>query len=620
MTAELWVRFLKPGTYRLHVVSHRVSRITHPERANPSLLYPAGEMTPVVVDSDAITLEIHAAPDEWVREQISAATSFIDGPHSQLPSDSDARRKAILTLRFLNTPKSALELARRMDNGTGVTYWDLIDTSYRPHVLDVLEKRLVGAAESIDIDFLAGLAELAENVASGGTMPPCPDKESEKKAWQGESERRTKVRQDKFNLYTRRLISALPDKQPNARAHCLVGLLNASNRTVPRPDWMGMLSTTVVADFQQLPAGTQEVLLASHWPAVKARQILPVLQDIFSSQSASESLRDLALRRIYDLDPDEGRRLIIEEIRRRQRHIPFSTLAMLPNKSLPELDDVLAASYDNNAMDADRLILRYATGVVAGRVRKEYEQREERRASTMVGPVVYYLFKYDPRFAEQELRRSLTTSGGPPAQYDIGFQFLAYGPWAMSPALEHLAIELLSSSSVPVKKGAAEILGKYGSPNAKKPLCHTLEFFHSWWKGREEELSQPPFREGPEFERTLVSALAQADSWVLTEQEFAELEQLCISRMCREQVRKTLAETKAPVHIAVQPSALFPITIGPFTIASEEQLHRKLSQYPAGSTFRFDHYGGGYEPPAEVKQARQYIEKAIRDGGHTVVE
>lgn len=72
----------------------------------------------------------------------------------------------------------------------------------------------------------------------------------------------------------------------------------------------------------------------------------------------------------------------------------------------------------------------------------------------------------------------------------------------MSPALEHLAIEFLSSSSVPIKKGAAETPGKYGSAYAKEPLWHTMEVFRSWWKGCEEELDQPVGLEGRGFERT----------------------------------------------------------------------------------------------------------------------
>jgi hypothetical protein len=94
-----------------------------------------------------------------------------------------------------------------------------------------------------------------------------------------------------------------------------------------------------------------------------------------------------------------------------------------------------------------------------------------------MSPLVFYFLQHDPTFGERELRQNLSTSGG--------FQFLDLGRYAMSSVLERLAIEYLASPSVPVKRGAAEVLGKYGSVAAKEPLWKTMEYFRSWWKGRE---------------------------------------------------------------------------------------------------------------------------------------
>jgi hypothetical protein len=99
--------------------------------------------------------------------------------------------------------------------------------------------------------------------------------------------------------------------------------------------------------------------------------------------------------------------------------------------------------------------------------------------------------------------------------YDIGFQFHQLGPWAYSPALERLAIESLTSPKVPVKRGAAEVLGKFGSADAQKPLWETMEYFRSWWKGRESELNEKIGEEGTQLERALRIALARSDTWIL---------------------------------------------------------------------------------------------------------
>src|SRR5260370_33980594 len=104
----------------------------------------------------------------------------------------------------------------------------------------------------------------------------------------------------------------------------------------------------------------------------------------------------------------------------------------------------------------------------------------------------------------------------------------------MSLALERLMIEYLASPSVPIKRGAAEVLGKYGSVAAKEPLWKTMEYFRSWWKGREEQLKEPLGREGMQLEQALRIALAQADDWVLQEDDLNRLLGLCSSERCKE--------------------------------------------------------------------------------------
>jgi hypothetical protein len=172
---------------------------------------------------------------------------------------------------------------------------------------------------------------------------------------------------------------------------------------------------------------------------------------------------------------------------------------MLPDRTLPEMDDVFTASLQSGRYD-DRPILRYATGNIVQQAEAAYLRRNQelgrQNLDQCCAPLAFYFLKYDPVFGESVLRHNLSNPGGPPARYDIGFQFLSLGAWAMSPALERLAIEFLSSSSVPVKKGAADVLGKYGSASAEEPLWHTMEFFHNWWQGREAQLKEHRTRKG----------------------------------------------------------------------------------------------------------------------------
>ena len=151
-----WLRFRKPGTYQLRVVSHRIGRVAHSQSIDAS-----------VVVSDTIPLTIYRPTAKWVRDQIAAATKVLDAPVINWSKESDSRLEAMQTLRFLNTPQAAIELAKRVKDFNFGVLWD---TPYRAPVLAVLENRLI--APDDDMVELNGLSSLAEMAAFGGPLPP----------------------------------------------------------------------------------------------------------------------------------------------------------------------------------------------------------------------------------------------------------------------------------------------------------------------------------------------------------------------------------------------------------------------------------------------------------------
>jgi hypothetical protein len=266
----------------------------------------------------------------------------------------------------------------------------------------------------------------------------------------------------------------------------------------------------------------------------------------------------------------------------------------------------------------DMLILRYATGDIVQRVEKADARRNEESDRQKLphcgGPLTYYFLKYDPAYGERELRNQMAQPNGAPVCYDIGFQFLALDRNAYSPALERLAIEFLPSPKVPVKRGAAEVLGKYGSPAAQKPLWETLEYFRSWWKGREQQLEDMESREGVQFERALRISLAEADGWILQEDGLNRLLGLCSTNWCRQEVKGWLAQATSPVGIGIMPGADgFRATIAQYSTSSHEQLRRRILQFPAGTVFSLP-------PPASGdNRARAEVEQIVRSAGYSLV-
>jgi hypothetical protein len=614
-----WVRFRKPGEFRVYIVSRRVSQVEDPQRSDYYLrLYARGKAVELV--SNVMTLSIRPAPATWVKEQIAAAKKVLDAPAPLNDQTAKERLRAIRTLRFLDSPEATEELIRRLTAGQDVdsfsAYMGVLASPYRKQLLPLMEQRLVAVDQPVWERYLDAAAQLAELVASGGPMPPYPKDAAGQKAWQEESKRRTVVREQKQNEYAARLIASLPAKQPQARAVSLNTLLNFGTRNGPERPWLRSVVASLIADFRSLPVMTQSTLLEYRWSALKDPAILPVLRDLVANpppQQFDPPIQSTALRRLYELSPGEGRKIILDEIRRPTKNLPFSTLAMLPDSTLPELDDVLAQRFD------PLLVLRYATGDIVKRVENAYLARnaeiEKQNLPTCAGPLAFYFLKYDPPFGERLLREDFAKPAAVPACYDIGFQFHQFGRWAYSPVLERLAIESLTSPKVPVKRGAAEVLGRFGSVAAEKPLWDVMEYFRSWWKGRDEELKEQIGQESMQFERALRIALAQADGWVLQEPGLNRLLALCSSEWCRQEVTGWISTAKTPVNIGISPQGDgFTYTVGQYGPGTEEWLRRKLLQYPEATAFRVVQWQNEAQIPGmrEARERAQTIVGALR--------
>jgi hypothetical protein len=362
----------------------------------------------------------------------------------------------------------------------------------------------------------------------------------------------------------------------------------------------------------------QSNLLETRWSVIKSPAMLPVLREIYAhppEPRVDPPLQDTAVRRIYDLAPEEGRRIILSQIAAPDTYLRPATLNMLPDRNLPELNDVLAVRLEARQY-VDLLILRYATGDIAQRVEKAYKRRNDEfdreKLPHCGSPLLYYFLQYDPAFGEKELRSEMEKPAPYPVCYDIGFQFLSLDRNAYSPALERLAIEFLGSPKVPVKRGAAEVLGKYGSPAAQKPLWDTLEYFRSWWKGQEEQLDEANGQEGLQFERALRIALARADGWTLQEEGLNRLLSLCSSKWCQQETKEWLSQAKSPVGIQIMPGPDgFHTAIAQYEVHSDEQLRRKIQQFSSGTVFRvFPFASGDNRARADVEQARHIVRSA----------
>ncbi len=611
-----WVRFRAPGTYRLSVTSRRVRRVTGADKTGLELQSFANSK-PVEVVSNILTLEILAAPPEWIAGQITAATAVLDGPLTNDSASFRRREEAGQTLRFLNTVASGTALAKRLPEDYGLSHFGILDSDHRAALLSIMVKMLDEPGQAISERFLTTLAQLAELVASGGVVGPYPQSESARQQWQTESTRRAAVFAERRDHFVSVLVRSLPKKTPLARARTSDGLLGVAESAAVPPPWLQDIVGSLIADFRALPAHLQSNLLGGRFRLLRSSNILPLLNDLARNPPlGNPSIYSLVVRRIYDLEPETGRELILAELRRPDgSRVDNDTLMMLPDENFSELDAVFAAQVARGGSLRAQLITRYATGAIVKEVEAGYlafhAELDRQKLPHCPFPLVYYFLKFDPEFGERELRKDIAT--GP--CYDMGTAFESLGSHAMSPALERLAIEHLTSGTVAVKRGAATVLGRAGSPESQQSLWETMAYFRSWWKDREDDLRKPAGDESILLEQTLCTALAKAGSWVLGEADLRRLLGVCSSGECRGAVAEWLRDAKAPVRInSYADYDQVHFNVAQYSVSGELGLRRKLKQFPAGTSFRV-----AEARSEDEKLTRAWVEAAVGEAGHRLV-
>ena len=107
-----------------------------------------------------------------------------------------------------------------------------------------------------------------------------------------------------------------------------------------------------------------------------------------------------------------------------------------------------------------QLIARYATGAIVKEVEAGYlafhAELDRQKLPRCPFPLVFYFLKFDPEFGERELRKAFAT--GP--CYDMGTAFESLGSYAMSPALERMAI--VAERTEPAREVKLEITILHG--------------------------------------------------------------------------------------------------------------------------------------------------------------
>jgi hypothetical protein len=474
-----WIRFERLGFYRVHARFHARKQ---------------GQ--DVVLESNDIGIEIVAPDAEWQAQQLREAVNILETT-KQDNQTFETIMNAARQIGYLDTPNAILEAGRLLGTAqiqvAQILKNGLLASAHRNDVATALRKLLRNPDQAISPIFLEALAALeARDVRNFG---------SELSEVVGQKREAAKA------ISTKTLVDLMPE---------------------------GSLRTETAQLFSQLPENQQSELLGWQWPKIAGPDMIPVLRAIYDAVPPSP-LAATAVERLYELAPAQAREIILDEIGRPVPRLPFKTLAILPDATLPGMGKVLAENLQQN-QGTEELIARYATASILEPVKAYYAKRDSTmRARGEVSsracdpPLMAYFLRTDPVWGERALRDVLADQSYPLGRCWMGVlgQTANYFYSSVSPEWEKIAAAALMDSPVVVKGDAVKALSQHGSVASEAAVWDAFRYWHEWWKDRP-ELNE----ESRRLEQVFLESFAHTKNWNISADDLGKVRDLCITQDC----------------------------------------------------------------------------------------
>lgn len=474
-----WIRFKRSGQYRIHALFHA--------RGPGDAVLESNEFPIEIIPRDA------AAQQVQLKNDIAILNALPVKPDQET---FEARMNAARRISYLDTPGSVRESASLL--GTmdvqvcHILRNGLLGSQHREIATAAMKELLSAPTQPVTPQFLDTLSDLDGNAS--------------------------------FDL-----AAAIEHKLGSAKAISLSSFLNELPM-VPAP---ANVRLEMAGMFHELPPAQQAELLNSQWTKIAGPEMIPAL---LSTHTA------IAMERLNEVAPSQARPILLEELARPEPSLPYRALSILPDATLPQLDQTFLANLEKNNQTSE-LIARYASAAILDQVKAYYEKRDammRKRTSSNVREIaapacepalIAYFLRTDAAFGEQQLRRTLAERAYPTGRCWMSI-IGRTASYYVSPEWEKVAIAALQDPTVAVKSDAAKALGEHGSPGSRAAVLDSFRYWHEWWKDRP-ELNM----DSRQFEQVLLNATSRtADPGLIRE--------LCLTPWCRSQADDFRAQRK----------------------------------------------------------------------------
>jgi hypothetical protein len=574
-------RLLSPGSYRLSVLSHRVSV---PADGNP---YGQNALRPTL-RSNEVQFQVVKAEPEWQAEQLAAALSVLDSAEHT----SDEAKHAARVLRFLGSDASTRALAQRFWSGNDQPFgWDLkfglFGSPYRETAIQAMKSALLNPEHPVTQELIQVLATLEMQSDPNLRLPKYD--ETHKEEWAKTRDAYFAAFNNKISEHTAKVAANLRSKTGQARGVSVSELLQSD---VPLGSMArSQLRQVLLDSWNSLPQRRKNELIQYRWEQIGGPELLPILRAIVTgmpnrNRSFDQPDRGSALRRIYELSPEEGRDLILHEISNLQGDIGIDVLGLLPERQLPQIEQPLITKLQpGNGGDIDfQLVERYASARPLPKVKAIYERHRGEWACVPQTAMLRYFLRVAPEYGVAQVRDALTLRH---ATGCYKYQFTALGEDVARPKIEQIAIAALADPSSEVVRDAVQALSKSGSARAEAPLWARLKKFHETWKDSYDQLhyrpgTQPELLTEIGLEQALVQAITNGQAWFATEDTIDRLREITSPQVQQEldSVLQEIRRGEYGLTLNWWPEGTLSYSIGRYSGKGMAELKQKLAQLP----------------------------------------
>lgn len=600
-----WLRFDKPGKYKLYLTLPQIHRFPTKETI-------AENVSSLKTTSSIIEFEILPASEKWAKQELLRAVTVLDDSSQVSKHD-----EAAAVLRYLDTEDAIKEMIKRF--GEYDFSLGLAGSSKREFMIAEMEQRIALPEQVVSTNYLDLLTRLSYGIRfPNNRIVALPQSEQERITLEEQAEKHSNNYNQLRIHYTELLAGAITQKKGVARAVGIESLVYAgtnfyNSRANPSQtaSWLAKIVVEVPAIFEELPLNLQHSMLMVGWDRIASPAMLPVLKRVYEKDDDvyGHNTHGFLLRRIYELSPTEGRKMFVEEIRK-GTEIKLSALSLLPDETLPEIDDVLATHLEKQSTDmfiTAELVQRYATSAIAARVRAVYGDKGGKWACSIQAALLAYFLRVDTVMGSSLVKEALI-SRDQTGCYKSLLQDIA--KLHFNADLEQIARNSLADENPEVVASAITTLGKYGSAEIEKILWQRFEMWHQQWVAKANELNTNDFsdesiRQQKQIESSFCNGLSSSPTWLADSKRLTQIVSLCITQNCKMEAKGYAARWKPEIELDYSPESdkWGSVLLAQYNLESLDQLKKKILQFPPSTTFKW--IG---DPSAHKKLQTVYVE------------